>query len=525
MSELATQPAPAETQAAERRSENWPLALGILIIGMFMSVLDVSIVNVAVPAIQKDFGAATEDIQWIVTAYSLMLGVIVPLSGWLGDRVGLNRAYLLSLLGFSVGSALCGFAWSLPSLVLFRVVQAVPGGLLPVITLTMVYRIVPKEKIGTAMGIYGLGVVFAPAVGPTLGGYLVEYQNWRLIFFINVPIGLAGAALAFFLLRKFPPMPVGRLDVWGFVTIASGLFALLLALSKGQDWGWGGYRVLMLIAASASLLALFVVIELTTERPLIDVRIFRKWQLTISLVLIFVLYLGFFAVVYYLPQFLQTGQHLTPLHTGLVLLPEAVAMGALMPIAGQLFDRIGPRVPATAGLLIAAFAAYLLSGITADLTQRNVVIWTWLTGIGTGLAIMPVMTAGLAVLPEENDGDGSTATNLMQRVGVALGLPMLTALANSLREQTMSDRGSLLPPNNPQSPAELRQMADQGVSGTFPLYERTHLSAMASSYSNVFLLIAVLSVLAALLALTLKAPSTGQADSQPAGQPPTGAPA
>jgi EmrB/QacA subfamily drug resistance transporter len=368
-------------------------------------------------------------------------------------------------------------------------------------------------------------VVFAPAVGPTLGGYLVEYQNWRLIFFINVPIGLAGAALAFFLLRKFPPMPVGRLDVWGFVTIASGLFALLLALSKGQDWGWGGYRVLMLIAASASLLALFVVIELTTERPLIDVRIFRKRQLTISLVLIFVLYLGFFAVVYYLPQFLQTGQHLTPLHTGLVLLPEAVAMGALMPIAGQLFDRIGPRVPATAGLLIAAFAAYLLSGITADLTQRNVVIWTWLTGIGTGLAIMPVMTAGLAVLPEENDGDGSTATNLMQRVGVALGLPMLTALANSLREQTMSDRGSLLPPNNPQSPAELRQMADQGVSGTFPLYERTHLSAMASSYSNVFLLIAVLSVLAALLALTLKAPSTGQADSQPAGQPPTGAPA
>jgi len=171
----------------------WIVPLAVLIVGSFMSVLDSSIVNVAIPDIQVELSGSADAVAWVVTGYSLALGVVVPLSGWLGLRIGQTRLYVLAVLGFAAGSALCGLAWNLDSLIAFRILQAVPGGILPVVTLTMLYQIVPLENIGAAMGLYGLGVVVAPAVGPVLGGYLVEFTDWRVIFYINVPIGIFGA--------------------------------------------------------------------------------------------------------------------------------------------------------------------------------------------------------------------------------------------------------------------------------------------------------------------------------------------
>jgi len=208
----------------------------VLIVGMFMSVLDTSIVNVAIPTLQNEFGATTDQVQWVVTGYTLVLGVVVPASAWLGDRLGLKRLYNLALLGFAAGSALCGLAWDLNSLIVFRIIQAIPGGILPVVSLSMLYRIVPRQRIGTAMGLYGLGIVVAPAIGPTLGGYLVEYVNWRLIFYINVPVGILGAVAAALVLPRFPRIAGRRFDFLGFITVASGLLALLLALSEGESW-------------------------------------------------------------------------------------------------------------------------------------------------------------------------------------------------------------------------------------------------------------------------------------------------
>ena len=230
----APTPAPPRPAPGARASGGWGVPLAVLIIGMFMSVLDTSIVNVAIPTIQKEFGTTTEDIQWIANAYTLSLGIVVPASAWLGDRVGLKRLYLISLVAFSAASALCGLAWDLDSMVAFRILQAIPGGIIPVTCLTTLYRIVPKERIGTAMGLYGLGIVVAPAVGPTVGGYLVQYVDWRLIFYINVPVGLIGTVLAVAALPSFPPVPARRFDLPGFITIASGLFALLLAVTRAR---------------------------------------------------------------------------------------------------------------------------------------------------------------------------------------------------------------------------------------------------------------------------------------------------
>jgi EmrB/QacA subfamily drug resistance transporter len=502
-------------------SSGWLVPLIVLIFGMFMSVLDTSIVNVALPTIQKDFGAATEDIQWIATAYTLALGVIVPLSGWLGERLGMTRVYLFSLIGFSAASALCGLAWNLPSLIAFRILQAVPGGVLPVITMTMLYAIVPREKIGSAMGIYGLGVIVGPAIGPTLGGYIVEYLDWRLIFYINVPFGIMGAVAGYLLLPRMPASSTRRLDWWGFLTIGSGLFALLLATSKAEDWGWSSYKVMLLLTFAALALALFVVIELERDEPLLDLRVFTVWPFVNSLLLICVLSVGLNAILFYLPLFMQTGQGLQALHTGVTLLPEALMMAVVMPIAGTLYDKIGPRWPAAIGLLIAAYGTYLLCGINPNMTQRDVVIWTCVRAMGNGLAMMPIMTAGLSAIPARFSSSGSPVNNIAQRVSGSLGISLLTVLATTQQDQLMADRSALIPATS--AVASVQQMVAQGEGAIYAYYQQLSVYVMADAYSNVFLVCCLLTALGVPLALMLR---TGAAPAEvPATAPATAAPA
>ena len=259
-------------------------------------------------------------------------------------------------------------------MIVFRVIQAIPGGVLPVVTLTILYRIVPKERIGAAMGMYGLGIIVAPAVGPTLGGYLVEYVDWRLIFFINVPVGIVGAVAALVVLPALPRRPARAASTWwGFLAIATGLFTLLLALTEGQDWGWTSYKVLILLTVGVLSLALFVVIELEVDHPLLDVRVFRYWPFTNSLLLISVLSVGLFTVLFYVPLFLQQSQGLGAFEAGLLLLPQALVMAVCMPVAGRVYDRFGPRWPAVIGLSIVAWGTYELHVLTLETTHAHLV--------------------------------------------------------------------------------------------------------------------------------------------------------
>ncbi|HEY0573814.1 MAG TPA: DHA2 family efflux MFS transporter permease subunit [Pseudonocardia sp.] len=492
----------AATASGEQNTKGWIIPLAVLIVGMFMSVLDTSIVNVAIPRIQTELGASARDVEWVVTGYTLALGVIVPLSGWLGNRIGLTRLYTLCLLGFAGASALCGLAGNLNTLIVFRILQAIPGGVLPVITMTILYQIVPREQIGSAMGVYGLGVVFAPAVGPTLGGYLVEYTNWRLIFYINVPVGILGAIAAFIIFPRIRPTSWPKFDLWGFLAIGYGLFALLLATSKGQDWGWTGYRVLILLVSSALSLAVFVVIELEVDKPLLDVRAFLYWPFTNSLLLIAVITTGLFTTLYYIPQFLQVNQGLQPFNAGLVLMPSALVMVVLMPIAGRLYDRFGPRWPAVIGLLFMTYGSLLLTQVTTDTPREDIILWTAVRNIGTGLAMMPIMTAGVAALPHAMVSAGSALNNVTQRVTSSLAVAGFGAMITAQQAQLMADRGALL--NDPDSLPQLRQAKEQGAAGLLPIYQKLSQEVAATSYANAFLVVAGLCAVGVLLALMLR---------------------
>jgi EmrB/QacA subfamily drug resistance transporter len=352
------------------------------------------------------------------------------------------------------------------------------------------------------MGLYGLGIVCAPAIGPTLGGYLVEYVNWRLIFYINVPIGILGAVAAALVLPRFPMIAGRRFDVLGFVTVEGGLFALLLAMSEGESWGWYSYRVLGLIIYSVLSLALFVVIELEVDEPLLDIRIFRYWPFTNSLLLISVLSVVLLGVLFYIPQFLQVAQGWGAFDSGLTLLPQAMAMAVLMPIAGRVYDRIGPRWPAAIGLTITSADLYLLHTITLD-TPREHVMWILVgLGAGLGIAMMPIMTGGIAVIPMTQVNAASAFNNVTQRVSGALGLAVLTAILTMQRAQQLAGRSALLPADTPTP--HLGPPGTPDWLGMYATYQRTQLQVFVTAIDDLFLIAAALAALGALGALLLR---------------------
>lgn len=417
--------------ASEKTGNSWLVPIMVILIGGFMAILDSSIVNVAVPALMTDFGVSQSDIQWIVTIYMLTLGVIVPTSGWLGDYFGYKKLYILSLMVFTFGSALCAVAWSVGSLSVFRIIQALGGGMIMPTTMAMVYRIVPREKIGTAMGIFGLTMLIAPAIGPTLGGYLVEYVSWHWIFSINIPIGIIGILLAGISIPEFKKIEAGKFDYIGSITVSIALFCLLFALSEGDSWGWSSYITVMCFYISSVFLFIFIYWELNTEEPLLDLRLFKLGIFTIGNIMIVILNIALFAGVYFLPLFLQVIRGLGAFETGLLMLPPAIVTALVMPISGRLYDLIGPKVLVSMGILLLAFSTYLFTNINICTDLNIIIIWNMVRSVGIGLTMMPVQTALMSVVPNDKIGRASSITNIISRVASSLGIAVLTVFLNN----------------------------------------------------------------------------------------------
>jgi EmrB/QacA subfamily drug resistance transporter len=484
-------------------------------VGSFLPPMDSSIVNVAISYIQKDLGGGADDVAWVSTAYSLGLAVFVPASNWLANRIGLTLLHRIAMIGFLIGTTLCGLAWNLNSLIVFRVLEAIPGSILPVITITMVYKIVPKERIGTAMGIYGLGVVVAPGLGPTVGGLLVSDLSWRWVFYFKVPLGVIAILIGLFVLPRLPRDPVRhRFDWRGFLAIGYGLAALVVVSEKGQKWHWGSYPVLILVTTALLSLALFVVIENEITDPLIDLRIFRCWPFVNSLLMIGALMIGLYAMSYYLPQFLQEVQSYNAANTGLLLLPQSMVGVVLVPLVGRMYDRFGGRWLAFTGVVMVALASYLLSGITVEMTRTEVVTWTVIRAVGTGLAFMPVMTNGLNWLPPHLVGYGGAMNNIMQRLTSALGVAAMGVVISRETAQLSADSSALITDRTVPGYAD----ADpQSLLGLYQLVQ-AHIQALADG--DMFLIATAASVGCAALALLLR-PTPGRRTAPTPPRPPS----
>ncbi len=416
--------------AAEGVSEAWGMVLLALIVGAFMALLDSSIVNVAIPTMERAFGVSITQVEWVVTIYLLALGVVVPASGWLGDHLGFKRLYLLSLLVFTIGSGLCAISWSLPVLIGARVLQALGGGMIMPTTMAMVYRSIPREHLGVASGFFGMAILLAPAVGPTLGGYLVEYVNWRWIFTVNLPVGVLGMLLANAVLPEFGTSDAGPFDLWGFVASAMALFALLLAFSQGQAWGWQSAPINALWYVSGVAFLSFLWIELTVPRPLLDLGVFRYASFTASMCYVVGLNIALFAGAFFIPVFLQMVRGMGALQTGLILMPGAIATGVMMPLAGRLYDRVGPLPPVVVGTAVLVWGNALMRHLGLTTASETIVVWMVVRGVGMGLAMMPATTAGMSAIPQHLVGRASAVNNIIMRVAGSFGIAVLTVLLN-----------------------------------------------------------------------------------------------
>ncbi|SHH22531.1 drug resistance transporter, EmrB/QacA subfamily [Desulforamulus hydrothermalis Lam5 = DSM 18033] len=411
--------------AAEAKSIPWG-ALLILVIGAFMAILDSSIVNVALPRFMTLFGSSADEIQWILTGYMLTSGVVVPITGYLGDRFGNKRMYIWSVAAFTLGSLLCGLAWSTQSLTVFRVIQAIGGGMIIPVSMAMIYRIIPREKIGLALGIWGIAAIMAPAVGPTLGGYLVDNYSWHWIFTINIPIGIVAIMLAIAYLEETPVQKNLKPDLVGILLSSAGCFALLLALSEGQDKGWTSQYIVTLLVFSGFVLCLFALWELQVPNPLIDIRLLKNPVLSASLLATCLTTIGLFSAVFLIPIYAQNLLGYTPMETGLLMMPMALVTGLMMPISGKLFDKFGAFWLGMIGMSLVVAVTYYLHTLTLDTSYRHLQVILSLRAVGLGLATMPLTTAGMNTVPRFLVGRASALNNTVRQISGSMGIAYLT---------------------------------------------------------------------------------------------------
>ncbi|MEO8334795.1 MAG: MDR family MFS transporter [bacterium] len=409
--------------AAPARTSKWRV-LASVVFGVFMVTLDTTAVNVAFPVIRSELGASLHEAQWLVSVYVLALGMSTPVAGFLADRFGLKRMYIIGLAIFVVGSLFAGLAPSLPTLVMARALKGIGGGIAVPCGTALLFRGFSKGELGLALGVFGLALLFAPALGPVLGGWLVDHHLWRWIFFINVPIGILGILVASRFLVARPGDATAKWDGWGLVTAIPGFGALLYVTALLGEEGWSSPRLLAWLAVGVVSLVAFGYVELrVAPSPLLDLRLFRRPVFLIATLVGYVTVIAFFGAEFLLPVYLQSLRGEPALTVGLVLLPLALCAGLLLPLAGVVYDRIGPRLLVVGGFALLCYNTWQLAHIGPSTSLRFLVMITAIRGFALGLTVQTPFTAALAdvehdALPRATSLVSSTRY-LVQAYGIA----------------------------------------------------------------------------------------------------------
>jgi len=409
--------------------EKWGkwLILIAVVLGLSMDLLDMTIVNVAIPKIMLQFGTDLRLSQYIVTAYMITIGVFEPITAYLADTRGMKKIYLLSLFIFTGGSVLSALSWNINALIFFRIVQAVGGGMIMPLALSIVEKTFTKKELPLAMGLMGIPLLIAPAIGPTIGGYLVEYYSWKMIFWINLPIGLLAIYFSYLFLHEFETV-TKKFDFWGFILSAVGFSTLLLALSNGTDEGWTSFNIVFLFYIAGSSLLLFFLVEAHVTDPILDLRIFKNRIYSASLVVTFFIIMSLFGSLFILPLFLQQLKGLGAMDTGLMLLPEVLGIIVFLPLSAILLPRIGATILTIAGILLMSVGSSFFINLQMNTDIHMIDKYLMIVGAGLGLGIMPSVTLAYSSLPEDLVNQGSAFFNMVRQVGSAFGVAILTSI-------------------------------------------------------------------------------------------------
>lgn len=406
--------------------------LASVVVGLFMVILDSTIVNVALRTLQVHYDAPTSQVQWVISLYTMALGIATPLSGFLGTRFGSKRMFLTGLTLFITGSALCALAPSLPLLVLFRAIQGIGGGMALPLGSAMLFRAFPAEQRGIAFGVYGIVLVFAPASGPVLGGWFVDHDLLSWIFWVNVPIGITGIILGSRLLRKEEGvrLPVNWLGIL-LAPLAFGFILFAASVAGQEGTGWNSPKVIWGLIGGFVFLALLAVTQLRSRHPLLDLRLFKFRSFAVGSMVGVVGSLALFGAEFLLPLYLQVLRGKSAFDAGLFLLPLALASGVMVPIAGKLADKFGPKVPIIIGFVVLIFNTYQLSQITMETSLSYILFLTVLRGIGVAFVIQNAQVAALAEVPSSRLNGATPLYSSMSQVVQSIGVAVLATILSS----------------------------------------------------------------------------------------------
>jgi EmrB/QacA subfamily drug resistance transporter len=403
--------------------------LGAMCFALFMIMLDNTVVNVALPSIQKDLGASISGLEWTINGYTLSFAVLLATGGRLGDIFGRRRMFLVGVVIFTLSSATAGFAVNSTDLVVSRVVQGVGAALMMPATLSIITNAFPASERGKAMGMWAGVSALALAVGPVLGGFLTEHVSWRAIFYLNIPVAIGAVTAALFAVRESRDTSVGReVDYAGVAALTGGLTALILALVEGNSWGWGSAEIVALLAGAVIGLGAFVAIERRVKVPMVDFSLLSDRNFLGAVVVALIISFAMLGVFFFLALYMQDILRYSPLEAGIRFLPSTLMIVGVAPVAGRLADRYGPRWLIASGLTIAAASLLVFSGIAVDSGYLDLLPGFMLLGIGIALTMSPMTSAAMNAVPVQKAGVASGVLSMFRMVGGSLGVAVTGAI-------------------------------------------------------------------------------------------------
>ncbi len=436
--------APAATAPDTQIDRALLVVASVVVLGAIMSILDTTVVNVAINTLAARFHTTLPTIQWVATGYTLALATVIPLSGWIADRFGTKRLYMISIAMFVIGSSLSGLSWSSSSIIVFRVLQGLGGGMIMPAGMTILTRAAGPQRIGRVMSIMGVPMLLGPILGPILGGWLVADVSWRWIFFINLPVGLSALALASRVLPRDVPARGTRLDYVDLLLLSPGLALLIYGLAESNSaGGFGATKVLMPMLLGAGLIATFVRHALRASHPLIDLRLFRDRTFATSCITLVLVAISVFGTFLLLPLYFQAVRGESPLQSGLLLAPQGLGSMIAMPIAGQLADRTGPGKIVPFGLVPIVLAVLGLTQVGGATAYWKVELDLFVFGLGMGFTMMPVFTGAMQAIRGAAVARASTALNILQQVGASIGTAVLSVLLASALSSRLGGHGTI----------------------------------------------------------------------------------
>ena len=408
----------------------WLVALTVML-PTLIEIIDTSVVNVSLDHIRGSLSAGIDESTWTITSYLVSNAIIIPMTGWLSRLFGRKRYLIFSISLFTLSSLLCGFAWNLQSLVLFRIFQGIGGGALQPISQSVLFETFPRKQHGMAMAIFGVGIMFGPIIGPLLGGWITDNWSWHWIFFINIPIGIISILLVMFFIIDPPYMKrmKMKIDYWGLTFLVLGLGCLQVVLDKGgrEDWFSSNFIIWLSLISAVSLI-LFIITELFAEHPVMNLKAFKNLTFSTGNVVMFFAFFNLFGSIVLLPIFLQTLMGYTSTLAGVVLGPGGIATLIAMPIAGRLITKMNPKILLGFGILVSAYSTHLMSQFTLA-ADFNTIIWTRIIlGVGMGFLFIPLTTLTMSGVKKEDMGNATAIYNLLRNLGGSFGVAFITTM-------------------------------------------------------------------------------------------------